>query len=243
MTDLTNQVAVVTGASGGIGRAVALGLANDGATVFLVGRDGAALASVAERARAAGARAVILEGDLTSDDTISELAARLQRECGRADILVHCAGIISQGAVESAPVEDFDRQFRINARAPYLLTQVLLPMLKETQGQVVFVNSTVGLNARANVGQYAATKHALRALADSLRDEVNAEGLRVLSVFLGRTDSPMQAAIQEVEGRAYTPGKLVQPDDVAAAILCALRMPRSAEVAEITIRPMRKLGD
>jgi short-subunit dehydrogenase len=139
-----------------------------------------------------------------------------------------------------APVEDFDQQYRINVRAPYVLTQALLPMLRSRPGQIVFINSSVGLRAKANVGQYAATKHALKAIADSLRDEVNKEGIRVLSVFLGRTATPMQAAIHEMEGRAYHAERLMQSDDVAAMVINALNLPRSAEVTDISIRPLRK---
>jgi NADP-dependent 3-hydroxy acid dehydrogenase YdfG len=104
----------------------------------------------------------------------------------------------------------------------------------------VFVNSSVGLNARANVGQYAATKHALKALADSLRDEVNADAVRVLSVFLGRTATPMQASVHEMEGKEYHPERLLLPEDVAAVVINALSLPRSAEVTDINIRPLIK---
>src|SRR5262249_3946344 len=87
----------------------------------------------------------------------------------RVDILVHSAGVIRLGSVAEAVAEDFDLQYRTNCLGPYLLTQKLLPALRSQQGQVVFVNSSAGQVARAKVGQYAATKHALRALADSLR--------------------------------------------------------------------------
>jgi NADP-dependent 3-hydroxy acid dehydrogenase YdfG len=103
---------------------------------------------------------------------------------------------------------------------------------------VVFINSTAGLVARAGVAQYAATKHALRAMADSLREEVNADGVRVLSVFLGRTATPLQAALHEREGRRYRPERLVQPADVASLVVHALTLPRTAEVTDLTIRPL-----
>jgi NADP-dependent 3-hydroxy acid dehydrogenase YdfG len=104
----------------------------------------------------------------------------------------------------------------------------------------VFINSSAGLGAKAGVGQYAASKHALKAIADSLRAEVNALGLRVLSVFPGRTASPMQAAVHALEGKAYHPESLLQPQDVAAVVLNALSLPRSAEVTDISIRPLVK---
>ena len=95
---------------------------------------------------------------------------------------------------------------------------------------MVFINSRVGLAAGGQVGSYAATKHALRALADSFREEVNPEGLRVLSVYIGSTASPMQAMIHAMKGKAYHPEYLLQPSDVAAVVLNALCLPRTAEV-------------
>jgi NADP-dependent 3-hydroxy acid dehydrogenase YdfG len=119
-----------------------------------------------------------------------------------------------------------------------VLTQDLLPLVCRCQGQVVFMNSTAGLTSRANVSQCAGTKHALEALADSLREEVNRNGVRVLSVFPGRTASPSQEHLQAQEGRLYRPERLLQPEDVAAVVVHALCLPRTAEVTEIKIRPM-----
>jgi NADP-dependent 3-hydroxy acid dehydrogenase YdfG len=115
-------------------------------------------------------------------------------------------------------------------------------MLFSRQGQIVFMNSSQGMNARANAGQYAATKHALKALADSLRDEVNDAGLRVLSVFLGRTATPMQRDIHAYEQRSYHPDHLLQPEDIAAIVIKTLTLPRTAEVTEVHIRPLKKLS-
>jgi NAD(P)-dependent dehydrogenase (short-subunit alcohol dehydrogenase family) len=194
---------------------------------------------LAEAARTSTSPARCYRADLTRDEDIQELTAHLQRDFGAIDLLIHSAGVYALGQVESARIEDFDWQYRTNVRAPYMLTQALLPLLRARQGQIAFINSTVGLSAGPNVGQYAATKHALRALADSLRDEVNPQGVRVLSVFLGRTATPMQAAIHEMEGRDYHPERLMQPEDVAAVVIHALSLPRSAEVTDIRIRPMR----
>ena len=156
------------------------------------------------------------------------------------DILVHAAGVLWHGPMEQATASQLDSHYRTNVRAPYVLTQGLLPALKARQGQVLFVNSTAGLSAKANVGQYAASKHALKALADSLREEVNPAGVRVLSLFLGRTASPMQAAVHAHEGRPYRPELLMQPDDVAAVALHALASPRGLEITDISLRPMLK---
>ena len=159
---------------------------------------------------------------------------------GHIDLLVHSAGVISLGELQSASIKGLDWQYRINVRAPYALTQALLPTLKARRGQIVFINSSAGLSARAEVGQYAATKHALKAMADSLREEVNPEGLRVLSVFLGRVATPMQLTVHEWEGKHYKPDRLLQPEDVASIVLCSLSLPKTAEVTDLSIRPLRK---
>jgi NAD(P)-dependent dehydrogenase (short-subunit alcohol dehydrogenase family) len=143
------------------------------------------------------------------------------------------------GLLDSVSVEDFDLQYKTNVRGPYLLTQRLLPLLKLRQGQVVFINSrTVFLNARADLGQYAATKHALKAVADSFREEVKADRIRVLSVYPGRTSSPMQETVFKTEGKVYQPELLMQPTDVAATIVNALCLPRTADVTDITLKPL-----
>jgi NADP-dependent 3-hydroxy acid dehydrogenase YdfG len=242
MTVFKEQVAVVTGASSGVGRAIALGLAEQGATLFLLGRKPEALEATAKAAQLTAPRVLSQRIDLTQDPEIHRLASRLTRDFTQIDMLVHSAGEISQDRMDRASIDALDRQYRINVRAPYLLTQALLPMLKSCQGQIVFINSSAGLNARAGVGQYAATKHALKGMADSLREEVNPEGLRILSVYLGRTATPMQAAVHEREGRGYRPESLLQPEDVAAVVINALGLPRTAEVTDIQIRPLKKLS-
>ena len=231
---------MITGAGSGVGKAMACALAGEETTLCLVGRTLGRLEAVAALIRPAGGRVNCYPVDLSRDQEIRAFGERLRHEHRSIDTLVHSAGMISLGSTEDAPVEDLDRQYHVNLRAPYLLTQRLLPMLKACQGQIVFINSTAGMCARAGVGQYAATKHALRAVADSLRDEINIHGVRVLSVFLGRTATPMQAAVHHIEGRIYEPEHLIQPQDVASVILSAMRLPRTAEVTEISVRPLRK---
>jgi NADP-dependent 3-hydroxy acid dehydrogenase YdfG len=233
MTHLANQVAVVTGANSGIGKALTLALAAQGATVCLVGRRMEALQSVAKQALNGS---VCYEADLELDPDIAALIANIKQEVKRVDILVHSAAVIRLSSFECARADQLDWHYKINVRAPYLLTQGLLPMIKARQGQIVFMNSTAGLRAGAKASQYAATKHALKAIADSLRDEVNAAGVRVLSLFLGRTASPMQASVHEMEHRKYFPEVLMQPEDVAAVVVNALILPRTAEVTEVSMR-------
>ena len=238
-SELAGKSCVVTGASSGIGRAIAVALASAGATVCAVARRADELEATGRQAGGAG-HFVPYPTDLTNDEALSELVRGLLARDGGLDVLVHCAGTWSYGAVETAPVSQLDRQYAANVRAPYLLTQALLPALRERKGQVVFMNSTAGLTAKENVAQFAATTHALKAVADSLREEVNPHGVRVLSVYPGRTATPRQEKIYATEQRPYVPERLMQPEDVASVVLHALTLPTSAEITDVKVRSMLK---
>jgi NADP-dependent 3-hydroxy acid dehydrogenase YdfG len=240
VSTIENQIAIITGGGTGVGAALALALARAGVNVHLVGRRLDMLQSVAATARSFGSNATCYSADLASSSAQLELVQQLARDVPHVDILIQSAGAYVASPIERASLADFDRQYQTNVRAPYVLTQSLLPMLKMQRGQVVFINSSSGNVAKPTSAQYDSTKHALRAIADSLRAEVNTHGVRVLSVFLGRTASEMQEKIHQIEGRPYRPELLVQPEDVASVILNALCLPRTAEVTDIHIRPMKK---
>ena len=175
------------------------------------------------------------------ENDLQTLVCHLEREAGGLDILIHSAGVIHLGSMEQARIEDFDLQYATNVRVPYIVTRHLLPFLTSAHGQVVFINSSLGLTAkRPEAGQYSATKHALRAIADSLREEVNPRGIRVLSLYLGRTATPMQETLHQQEGCVYEPEALMQPEDVASMVVQALLLPATAEVTDISMRPMCK---
>jgi NADP-dependent 3-hydroxy acid dehydrogenase YdfG len=236
---LRDWVSVITGASSGIGRAIALALSRLGGHLCLFGRDGDQLAETAAAVRRC-CQATEFLIDWTVQGDLNPVIRHMQA-LGRLDILVHCAGAIRLSPMEGARIEDLDHQYAINVRAPYTLTQRLLPFLKLAHGQVVFVNSSAGLTAnRLATGQYAATKHALKAVADSLRQEVNPKGIRVLSLYLGRVATPMQETLYRQQGAVYEPDKLLQPEDVASFIVQVLLLPPTAEVTEISMRPMQK---
>jgi NAD(P)-dependent dehydrogenase (short-subunit alcohol dehydrogenase family) len=234
MEDLTGQVAVVTGAGGGIGRAIAAALGEIGMAVVLAGRTQASLEETAKQVRV---RSYVLPCDLGDDSQLDALPGRIEREAGGVDVVVHSAAVFFQEPLETAPVEEFDLQYRINLRAPYLLTQKLLPMLKRRPGQVVFVNSSTGVTPRPGVTQYAAVKHGLRGMADALRLEIAPAGVRVISVYPGQTATPMQERRYGIEGKAYRPERLIQPGDVAEAVVTAVRMGRNAQVTDVHVRP------
>jgi NAD(P)-dependent dehydrogenase (short-subunit alcohol dehydrogenase family) len=232
--NLNDAVALVAGASGDIGRAIAFDLLGAGGEVFMLGRSMARLVrpSPPENLRE---KCHFVAADLTDNDAIARVGAKIASK-SRLDVLV-----LSSGTYEhSHEPTTFASQMATNLIGPYALLRQLLPLLIEAQGQVVFVNSSQALRAGAGLGQYAATKHAMKAVADSLRDEVNADGVRVTSLFLGRTASERQRAIFAAEGRPYPPERLIQPADVAEIVLSLLRLPRTSEVTDIVLRPMQK---
>jgi NADP-dependent 3-hydroxy acid dehydrogenase YdfG len=239
MTMFKGQLALVTGGSQGIGRAIAQALAVAGATVIIVGRRPDPVADAVALIRGAGSSADGLALDLVKTEDRATLVADIDGRSAGPDVLVHSAGTIARADVATASMTDLDHQYESNVRAPIALTQSLLPCLRRARGHIVFVNSTAGLVARGNASQFAATQHAMRA-ATALRDEVNKDGIRVTMVFPGRTATARQERIHGWEGKPYGPELLLQPEDIASIVLAAINLPRTAEVTELTIRSMAK---
>ncbi|HMJ90334.1 MAG TPA: SDR family NAD(P)-dependent oxidoreductase [Candidatus Acidoferrum sp.] len=234
MKRFEDKCAVITGASSGVGKSIALALSREGATVALIGRDEAKLQAVAKEA---ASKTQIFTAEFCDDRSLELLGRTLAQTFSSIDVLVHSAGMIKLAPFASALIEDLDTHYRCNVRAPYALTQKLLPALSKAEGSIVFINSTAIENPRAGISQYAATKHALKAVADNLRDEVNKDGIRVLTVLLGRTATPMQEQICRVEQRPYDPSRLIQPEEAASVVVNALASSRTLELTNLHLRP------
>jgi NADP-dependent 3-hydroxy acid dehydrogenase YdfG len=221
-------LALVTGASRGIGAAVAQALAPTH-DLLLGGRDTDALKAVAADLPAAREWPV----ELTDPSALTAAAADIDR----LDVLVHSAGIGPLGTVADSPAEQWRRTFAVNVVAVAELTRLLLPALRAARGQVVCINSGAGFTARPGWGSYAASKFALRAFADTLRAEEAAHGVRVPSVYPGRTDTAMQRAVIAHEGGQYDASGFLRPESVARAVLLAVTAPPDADITELSIRP------
>ena len=130
------------------------------------------LETVVTSARKYGSKVACCPFDLTAEEGFRGTQDLVKPDFGHVDLLLHCAGTITLGRMESAPLEAFDRRYRTNVRAPFALAQGLLPMLKTRRGQVGYIGSSAGINAMPDVGHYAATRHAIKAVAGSLRAEV-----------------------------------------------------------------------
>ena len=216
---LAGKVAVVTGASQGIGKAIALELAGAQTSLCLVARRVKALEEVAQAAMRVSATPVHIRAlDLTEDDDVRRFAAFVGSELGRCDVLVLCAGAFGRGLVREAPVEQLDHLFRANVRAPYLLIQLLLPRLiaRPRPGGIREFKSRP--ERRPDDEPVCRDPARAKALADGLRAEENQSGVRVLSVFPGRTATPRIENLYQMEGKPYDPDVLLQSEDVASAI-------------------------
>ena len=238
---LSGLTALVTGAGSGIGRATAIALADHGMQVILVGRRESTLHETVEEIIDKNGQAIARSCDLADEDSVTLLARTVMDEvAGRLATLVHSAAIYSMGVIEEVTIGQFDLIFRTNVRAPFQLTKLLLPALRRARGDIVFINSSAAFSSPPYVGLYAASKAALKALADSLRHEVNPEGVRVLNVYPGRVATPMQEAISLAEDHEYVPEQLLQPADIANTIVSALSLSTTAELTDLHIRPLHK---
>jgi NAD(P)-dependent dehydrogenase (short-subunit alcohol dehydrogenase family) len=227
------RVAVVTGASSGIGKVIANALDAAGVSVHALSRRPPGDRTDGKSDSAA----VWHDVDVTNDARVIEFSQHLLSTGRGLDFLVHCAGLFKTGDVATTDVEQFDRQWMVNLRAPYVLTRALLPLLIHQRGQIAFINSSVWNNPLAGLSGYIASKYGLKAFADVLRAEVNPQGVRVISLFPGRTATPMQEEIFRRDNLDYDPESLLQPEAIASSLLGAFALPPTAEITDIFIRP------
>lgn len=219
--------ALITGAGGGIGSAIATALAPTHA-LLLAGRPSAQLDAVADRL---GATTFPL--DLTDADEI-EASCEVVDEL---DVLVHNAGVFIPGHVAESNVDEWRATFSVNVFGAVALTLTLLPALRRARGRVVFINSGSGRKVSPGMASYSASKFALRAFADSLREDE--PELRVTTVYPGRTDTEMQRELVAFEGRQYDPANFLRPDTVAVVVANAVATPPDGHLHEVVIRPAR----
>lgn len=223
---------LVTGAGSGIGAAVARQLSERGDELILLARSESRAAELTERLP--GSQALV--ADLADPAGIADALVR-QGAPARLDSLLHVAGYVELGSVGEMQADVWAQTVTVNLLAPAELTRAVLPALRAARGHVVFVNSGSGLVANPSWAAYAASKFGLRALADSLRGEEHGSGVRVTSIYPGRTATAMQEKVHEQEGKDYDPADWIAPESVAASILHVLDLPPDAEVTDLKVRP------
>lgn len=244
---LDRTVALVTGASSGIGEATAVALAEEGAAVALVARRRDRLEALAERI-GGGGKALVIEADITDRDQAQAAVATTVSELGRLDTLVNNAGVMLLGPIVGAPVEEWERMVRLNLLGLLYCTHAALPhLLVAADGEpravadVVNVSSVAGRVARLNSGVYNATKHGVGAFSESLRQEVTTRHVRVTLIEPGATATELafHNRPEILEGMAQTFGgvELLQAEDIAEAVRYAVTQPRRVAVNEVLVRP------
>lgn len=229
--------ALITGATSGIGAAIAARLAREGFALVMLGRDKQRLARL--RTSLASQETAETElVDLARPDRLARTMQKLAKRLPTLDAIVHAAGLFVGGSALETDREDLEQMLQVNVHAPMAITRALLPSLERARGTLVFINSSGVLRPQRQTASYMACKHALRALTDSLREEVNTRGVRVTTIYPGRTATRMQRALHGIEGRPYRPELLLQPQDIAELAACAIRLQPGAEIVDVLVRPM-----
>ncbi|MDQ1126345.1 short-subunit dehydrogenase [Microbacterium sp. SORGH_AS 505] len=223
---------VLTGAGSGIGQLLAQHLTERGDRLVLVARDASRAEDLVAEHPGAGA----IVADLARPESLAAAVAASDLP-DEVDAIVHAAGIVDLGHVADLTVQSWRDQLAVNLVAPAELTRLLLPRVRAARGQVLFVNSGAGLTAHPQWAAYAASKHGLKALADALRGEEAERGVRVTTVYPGRTATPMQAQVHAQEGRDYDADAWIQPASVVTAVLAALDLPRDAVITDLSVKP------
>ncbi|OUM41781.1 SDR family oxidoreductase [Arthrobacter sedimenti] len=223
-----NPVALITGASRGIGRAIADELASTH-HLLLGGRDLAALAHLSSSFPSAEPFAA----ELRDAGQVAAAVAGIPR----LDVLIHSAGVLRMGAIAELPDDAWRESFEVNVFAVASLTRALLPALRAAGGQVIAINSGSGYTSGAGSAVYSGTKFALRAFTDALREEERPNGVRVSSIHPGRVATDMQEELHAWEGRDYRPEAWIRPDQVAKGVRLAVDATREAAVESLSIRP------
>lgn len=230
--NLKDKVAIVTGASKGIGKTVALTLAREGAKVAISARSEDLLKIVAGQIEESGSRAYVFCGNMCKEDEIKAFVHGTAKKFGGIDILVNNAGLGHFRRIAELSTAQWDEMFDLNMRGVFIATREALPYLREAgESAVVNVASLAGKNAFVGGGGYAATKHALLGFSRCLMLEERKNGVRVLAICPGSVATDFSPH----EGKK--PENILQSQDVADSILHMLKLPQNAMVSEIDIRP------
>jgi clavulanate-9-aldehyde reductase len=243
MSALKGKVALITGASSGIGAATAIALAAEGACVVLGARRIDRLGQVRDQIEAAGGTASIIELDVTDQPSCRGAVDHAVLEHGQLDIVVNNAGVMLLGPILDADTTDWQRMIEVNVLGLMYITHAALPVLvAQGSGDIVNISSTAGRVARAGSGGYNATKWAVNAFTESLRQEVTERGVRVSVVEPGLTDTELREHITDDAAKKTAQDfassiRGLHAEDIARAVLYVITQPDHVAVNEVLVRP------
>jgi len=230
---LASKVAIVTGASRGIGRAISIALAREGATIVLAARSIDKLRETADQVTAAGGKSEIVVTDLVEEESIKNLVKVTSRKFSQLDILINNAGVTHSAKLEETATKDWDHCFAVNSRAPFILCRETLPLLKKTEaGYIVNIASVVSVKGYPLQSAYTASKHAIRGMTISLAEEFNRSNIRVHLLCPGGVDTEL---LQKVRPDIKKQD-LMQPDEIAELVLYLVTHKGNAVIDELHIR-------
>lgn len=234
--DLTDRVAVVTGGTTGIGRAVAEALGRAGCRVAICARTEEDLEEAATSMARGGVEVLAFPADVSREEGVERFAEHVRDELGPPDVLVNNAGVARFGRLEELTPEDFDEVFGVNVRGLFLCSRAFAPdMVERGDGVIVNVASLAGKNAFPGGTVYAGSKHAVMGMSKCMMLELREHGVRVLTVCPGSVNTPFFDKQERFEPDR---GKLVQPEDVAELVVEAVRLSDRGTVSEVEIRPV-----
>jgi NAD(P)-dependent dehydrogenase (short-subunit alcohol dehydrogenase family) len=235
MQPLIGRIAIVTGAGGGIGRAVSLMLAQSGARVVLAARNQARLEKVGDEILSAGGEALAVPTDVTREEGLKTLVDRTLQAYGSIDYLINNAGWGKKSPVVKSQISDWDQTLSVNLRAPMILSKLVLPtLIDKRSGAIINIGSISGKQGSANVAAYAASKFGLVGFTESLFEEVREHGIKVSVIHPGFVDTPLIPPNPQLNR-----SKMIRPDDVAHAVLYVLKSSPACCPVEIIIRPQK----
>lgn len=240
---LAGKVALVTGASSGIGEAAALCLAEAGATVALCARRVDRLSGLVAQIEAVGGKALAIPSDMTVEEDARGAVEKTVAAFGRIDILINSAGIMEAGGIENCDTAIYRRVIDINLMGTVYTSAAAVPhMLEQGGGDIITISSLAGRKGGPMTSAYSASKHAVNMMTDGMRQELGGKNIRVTTLMPGATETEVADSISDPQWRTAIKAHVskegaVKPRDIGEAIVFILAMPRRTNISEISIRP------
>lgn len=233
MTDLKNKNALITGAGKGIGKAIALALAKEGANVILIARTQEEIDNVAAKARSLRVKALALTADVANIDSVNAAVEKALAEFKTIDIVVNNAGIAAFGKFLELEPKEWERIIQVNLMGAYYVTRAVLPGMMERQtGDIINISSTAGLAGNAITSAYSASKFALLGMTDSLMQEMRKYNIRVTALTPSTVATDMAKNLNLTDGN---PEKVMQSEDMAELIIAQLKLNRRVFIKNSSI--------